>query len=142
MEEGNEYRNRQVDLNPGRIFISSQVSVHSLLCAKSPCYHVTHLEVVRPCLLDRHQMPLVIVELCGRTELHQSRTTAVVEGQVHVAVDQFQGEEVRLSPLVVEQQPLLCLRLEHELEVEGSSGTQCWQCDVSVGTRPVAIKIL
>ena len=57
---------------------------------------------MRSRLFHRHQMPLVVVELFRRAELHQSRTAAVVESEMYVTVDKLDREVVVISPRIVE----------------------------------------
>ena len=94
---------------------------------------------MRSRLFHRHQMPLVIVELFGRAELHQSRAAAVVESEMYVTVDELDGEVVAVSARVVEQQAVFVCSFEHEREVERVRGTQRRQRHVDVGTRPKTI---
>ena len=104
-----------------------------------PRYRVTHLKVVRSRLFHRHQVPLVVVELFGRTELDESRPAPIIEREMHVTVDEFDSEEVVVPARVVEQQSILLRRLEHEREVERVGGAQRRQRHVDVGARPATI---
>ena len=100
---------------------------------------MTHLEVVRSRLFHRHQVPLVVVELFGRTELKQSRPAPIIERDMHITVDEFDGKEVVVTARVVEQQSVLLRSLEHEREVERVGGVQRRQRHVDVGARPATI---